>query len=411
MQLELQSAYKKNFSCETALIKVYNDVLCCLDSSTGIIMVFLDLSAAFDTVDHDLMLTKLRNTYLIDGNTLNWFKSYLENRQSYVKIDDQLSRGKRSRSGLPQGTILGPVLFSMYIQDVHKIISSHGLQYHIYADDIQIYFKYSKSSHSKFYNLKNCLSDIKKWADDNYLKFNESKTKFINIISEKSKLEITNLDCLDEDTVFVDVVKNLGVLMDHSLNFRFQINKVCRNGFATLSSLWRVSSRITNITTKIQIVHATIISQIDYCNSIYICLPNKEIKKLQRLMNGSVRFIYNLRRKDNHSITHYLKKCHFLPVSLRSKFKICCLVFKCVYGGAPEYLSNLLEIKKSLPSLRINSDVTLLQQRKLYKENYKNRAFSIIAPILWNELPHDIRECGSLPIFKSKLKTYYFDQF
>ena len=140
-------------------------------------------------------------------------------------------------------------------------------------------------------------------------------------------------------------------------------------------------------------------------------MPNKEIKKLQRLMNGSVRFIYNLRRKDNHSITHYLKKCHFLPVSLRSKFKICCLVFKCVYGGAPVYLSNLLEIKKSLPSLRINSDVTLLQQRKLYKENYKNRAFSIIAPILWNELPHDIRECGSLPIFKSKLKTYYFDQF
>ena len=411
MQLDLQSAYKKNFSCETALTKVYNDVLTYLDSNTGIIMVFLDLSAAFDTIDHDLMLKKLRNIYLMDGNTLKWFKSYLENRQSYVKIDDHLSRGRRSRSGVPQGTILGPILFSMYIQDVHNIISSHGLQYHIYADDIQIYFKYSKNNHSKFHNLTNCLSDIKKWADDNYLKFNESKTNFVNITSAKSKLEVTNLDCLDEDTVFVDVVKNLGVLMDHSLNFKHQINKVCRNGFATLSSLWRVSSRVSNISTKIQIVQATIISQIDYCNSIYVCLPNSEIKKLQRLMNAAVRFIYNLRRKNNDSITHYLKKCHFLPVSLRCKFKICCLAFKCVYGGAPEYLSNLLEMKKSLPSLRINSDITLLKQCKLYSENYKNRAFSITAPIIWNELPRDLRESCSLSTFKSKLKTYYFDQF
>ena len=128
-------------------------------------------------------------------------------------------------------------------------------------------------------------------------------------------------------------------------------------------------------------------------------------------MNAAVRFIYSLRRKNNDSITYYLKKCHFLPVSLRSKFKICCLAFKCVYGGAPEYLSSLLETKKSLPSLRINSDITLLQQCKLYSENYKNRAFSIIAPIIWNELPRDIRESSSLSTFKSKLKTYYFDKF
>ena len=139
----------------------------------------------------------------------------------------------------------------MYSQEVHEIILSHNLQYHIYADDIQIYFKYSKESQSKFSNLKNCLSDIKKWADDNYLKFNEDKTKFINITSIKSKLEIQHLNSLDEDFVFVDTVKNLGVLMDNTLNFKDQIRKVCRSGFATLSSLWRASSRVRSIATKI----------------------------------------------------------------------------------------------------------------------------------------------------------------
>ena len=411
LHLDLQSAYKENYSCETALVKVYEDILCDINSSTGVIMVFLDLSAAFDTVDHELMVNKLRNRFLVGGSVLLWFKSYLSDRRFHVKIDNHLSKGRSSKCGVPQGSILGPVLFSLYSQEVHEIIQSHELQYHIYADDIQIYFKYSRDSVNQFSKLRKCLSDIKLWAANNYLKFNETKTKYLNITSVRSKLQITESDNLTDEVVFVDEVKNLGVIIDHSLTFKSQINKVCRQGFATLSSLWRISSKIKSIPTKIQIVHALIISQIDYCNSLYVSLPNQEIKKLQRLMNGAVRFIYNLSRKQQISITEYIKKCHFLPVDLRIKFKICCLVFKCLQDEAPNYLTSLLTKKKSLQSLRIHQDKTLLQEQPQHTENYKNRRFAIVAPRLWNELPRDTRESDSLPIFKSKLKTFFFDKF
>jgi hypothetical protein len=370
----------------------------------------LDLSAAFDTIDHRILLNKLTYQYGLVGNVYQWFKSYLENRTFSVKIGTSFSTGRELRCGCPQGTVLGPILFSLYIQDVNQIILSHGLQYHIYADDIQIYYNYTKGS-CNFSILNNCLKDIKEWAERNYLKLNENKTKFVNIRSSRSSL--TNYEYIDipKDVVFSDETKSLGFVIDHSLNFKTQINNVCRRGFAILSNLWRISSKLPNTKLKIQIVHACIISLIDYCNSLYINLPKQEINKLQRLMNGAVRFIYNLRRDPKISITEHLKKCHFLPCGLRIKFKICTLVFRCLKGNAPEYLQNLIKMKPSLPSLRVYDDSTLLHESCYKTSNYMERGFSTAAPKLWNELPRDIRESETEDIFKWRLKTHFFKMF
>ena len=178
-----------------------------------------------------------------------------------------------------------------------------------------------------------------------------------------------------------------------------------------LSNLWKISSKLTSITLKIQIVQSCILTYIDYCNSLYVCLPKKQIRKLQKLLNAAVRFVFNLSYWEEVSITEYSKRCHFLPVQARVEFKVCLLVYKCLNDMAPDYLKDLVTTKQSLPSLRVSQDNHLLAWPPLEVQNYKNRKFSLAAPKLWNKLPLDIRKSNSLTIFKSQLKTHLFNVY
>ena len=182
-----------------------------------------------------------------------------------------------------------------------------------------------------------------------------------------------------------------------------------------LRNLWKVSSKISDVNLKIQIVQSSILSHLDYCNSLYVFLPKKQLSRLQSLINASVRFIYNLRKYFRPSLSHptpisitsFTKKCHFLPIQTRINFKICTLVYKCLNNLAPQYLKNLISIKQSLPSLRISKDNLLLQP--LFQTlNYKHRAFSSAAPAIWNTLSYELRSSPSIGIFRKNLKTYFF---
>ena len=402
-----QSAYRANHSCETALLKVYDDILTTLDTDTSIILVLLDFSSAFDTIDHDLMLIKLKNDFGMQDTAINWFKSYLNNRCFRVKIDDFLSKGESVMFGIPQGSILGPVLFTLYTQEVGKIIESHGLKFHMFADDIQIYHHYSGSM-SQLSTIKACLHDVKCWAKMNHLKLNDNKTKFINVALKSFKHDLVNIQLFNE-TIPVELqAKSLGFIFDKRLSLCDQITSVRKVGYYMLGNLWRVSSSL-NIPLKTQLVHSCVLAHIDYCNSLYYGLPNNQIKRLQLLMNAAVRFIHNI-RNTNTSITPFLKKSHLLPVHLRIRFKICVTVFKCLNGTAPDYLSNLITKKVSLQSLRVHEDKTLLHQPS-FESSHRNRRFSITGPKLWNELPKSLRTITSIMEFKSKLKTFLFEQF
>ena len=234
-----------------------------------------------------------------------------------------------------------------------------------------------------------CLENITKWATTNYLKLNEDKSKFMIVSNSSATTDILQFN--DVDFKLEKVVKNLGFLIDRTLNFNAQINQVCRKGFNLLRNLWKISSKLNNIDLKTRLITSCLFPHIDYCNSLYACLPNKYIHKLQRLMNAAVRFIFNFRRFERISISEHLKKLHFLPVKYRVDFKVCSLVYKIMIGAAPEYLANLIRPKTSLPSLRVYNDQFLLEVPKPEKENYKNRCFSLYAPKLWNSLPKEIR--------------------
>ena len=330
LNFSLQSAFKRNHSCETALLKIYNDLIKMSGSDQCILMLFLDFSSAFDTVCHRVLLKKLEHKFKIGGNVLSWFNSYLSNRKFRVKVGNSLSSYMNMDYGVPQGSVLGPALFSLYTQEIHEITDSHGVKIHMFADDIQLYLQCDRNN-LNIAKMRDCLADIVKWSKRNYLKLNDKKSQFLVVSNKSVEKRIYN----DFNYTMENVIKNLGFFVDQNLNFSAQINQVCRKGFNLLRNLWKISAKINDEQIKIRIVSSCILSHIDYCNSLYTRLPNNQIKKLQRLMNAAIRFIYNLRRSDDYSITAYMKRCHFLPVEFRVKYKICVLVYKYLYGLAP----------------------------------------------------------------------------
>ena len=170
-----QSAYKKNHSTETALLKISNDIIQSLDVKHCTILASLDLSAAFDTVDHKVFLHKLYNEFGIEDEALNWFRSYLDNRKHRVSINGISSDSHKLKCGVPQGSVLGARMYTMYTRQLSHITLRHGLQHHSYAGDTQIYIQCENNAEARseaMAKLEHCISDICIWMKANALKLN-----------------------------------------------------------------------------------------------------------------------------------------------------------------------------------------------------------------------------------------------
>ena len=184
-----QSAYKTGHSTETALLSIKNEVHLSLSQGEPTALILLDLSAAFDTIDHSTLLHCLQTWFGIRGSVLKWFTSYLSERYQSVKIGSTLSNLCKLLFGVPQGSVLGPLLFSLYTTPLSLIIGKHkGVKFHCYADDTQIYIHLSQNNSSAaFEKLNRCLDDIKEWMSASKLKLNPDKTEFIVFGSKRQR--------------------------------------------------------------------------------------------------------------------------------------------------------------------------------------------------------------------------------
>lgn len=383
-----------------------------LDKQSHVILMLLDLSAAFDTINHQLLINRLQKVYHFGENVISWITSYLSDRSYKVNINGSLSKEAPLTIGVPQGSILGPLLFILYTKGIQLLAKKYNFSIHMYADDTQIYLQFDpKHDIDQVINdLKMCFADIRIWMADNFLKMNDTKTVIVEIYSPYSAVHPRNNfnldDCIIERSASA---KNLGYWFDQHLDLSVQLSKISKTCYINMRNIGKLGSKLTK-SLKIQLVHSYIHYFIDNCNATYFGMNEFQLQKLQNIQNAAVRFIFGLKGKERwQPISPLLKKLHFLPVRYRIKFKIAILAYKCINNIAPQYLTDLLTIRHpQSKAVRSDNDFFLLQEQREPRCSKSKGAFSYSAPKIWNSLPFKLRSISTVDAFRSALKTYLF---
>ena len=406
-----QSAYRRNFSCETALVKLVNDLLWVMEDQHVAALMALDLSAAFDTVDHDILLSVLKSQYGITGHALSWFDSYLRPRKCKVNVGSSYSKEKDLTFSVPQGSCLGPVLYLAYAGTLSEIIPS-DIEIHGYADDHAVKLSFPADDRNKerraISQLEDCALEINNWMHKNRLKMNPSKAEFIMFGASRQLPKCnTSSITVSGNTVERSVkIKYLGVTLDEHLSLKEHVMQKCKSAMWNLQKIKHVRSVLTKEACE-TLMLGLVITQLDYANALYIALPECHLQRLQRVQNIAAKIVLN----DGDSSRSSLKRLHWLPVRQRIKHKVLTLVYKCLNDTAPSYLKDLLHPQTHRRSGLRSGDTNLLSVPFVRRKTFADRSISIAGPKWWNSLPHNIREAPNENTFKKTLKTFLYDEF
>ena len=403
-----QSAYRPGHSTDTALLKVVNDLFLSLGNGNISVLDLLDFSSAFDTIDHPILVHRLHTDFGLTDTILQWFSSYLTDRTHYVSLSNHFSAFAPVHSGVPQGSVLGPMLFTMYIKPLSAIIGSHSITHHSFADDLQLQMYAPRDRISELlHSMQSCISDVKAWATANMLKLNDSKTELMLVTSKRTK-HLHNLPTSitigNAQIPFKQSVKNLSFTLDCYLTMNAHVSNIARTCYFELRCLASICRFLTSTATA-TLVSAFVLSRIDYCKSLLFGSTHDVTSHLQRIQNYAARVILHFPKSS--SITIHLRSLHWLPVKVRSTYKIACLCYHCHSSTAPSCVTNMLH-KKRLHTRSSSYTMPLLNKPAHSKATLGDRSFSFASSSVWNSIPNDVRCAPSLSSFKSRLKTYLF---
>jgi hypothetical protein len=375
------------------------------------VLVLLDMSSAFDTIDYSIMLDVLRRRFGILDAALDWFTSYFVDRSQVIVTGTDSSTVCHLRTGAPQGSVLGPRSFVAYSEDVTDVFQQHNVRHHLFADDLQgpQHAEPSKITQVAA-KIGDCMSAVSSWCGSKRLQLNTKKTEVMWFGSSTNLGKLSSGDKriqVGHDVIEPSaVVRDLGVYIDSELSMKSHINRVTSACFYHLRRL-RGIRRLLGRDVAARLVSAFILSRLDYCNSVLVGLPASTLAPLQRVMHAAARLVLDLKPRDH--VTSALHSLHWLPVQQRIQYKLCLLVHLALNGRAPSYLKALLETTASIPGRSGNRSATHndLVQRSV-RLKLGERAFSVAGPLNWNRLPNDLKTITDTAIFKRKLKTHLF---
>jgi len=407
----LQSAYRRFHSTETGILKLACDALLAADRGDVTLLGLLDLSAAFDTVDHSILIDRLQSTFGVCGPVLSWITTFISDRTQIVNFAGQQSTISVVLCGVPQGSVLGPILFLLYTADVTAIAQRHGFSAHSYADDTQLYLHVKAAScETELLRLSECISDIDSWMSSNRLRMNADKTQFI-WLGTKQQLAKIHCSAVNLGTVSLPIVTEvtcLGVIFDSELTFSKHVKSVVRRCFYHMRQLRTVRKTLTTDSVK-TLVHALIATRLDYCNSVFHQISAANLHALQSVLNAAARLVMR-KRKYDHITATLRDDLHWLPIRQRVMYKLCTIVYKCLHAAAPPYLSELcipVSTSAGRHFLRSATYGDLLVPRTS-TSTYGPRSFAVSGPSVWNKLPATLRISPTLGQFQSKLKAVLF---
>ncbi|KAF7254272.1 putative RNA-directed DNA polymerase from transposon BS, partial [Varanus komodoensis] len=393
--------FRPGYSTESALVALYDDLCREKDRGSASLLVLLDLLAAFDTIDHGILLDRLAGLG-VGGTALQWFCSYLNDRFQKVVLGDYGSAPWQLCHGVPQGSILSPLLFNIYMKPLGEVIRRCGLRNHQYADDTQLYLSFSTNPGEAVAVLNRCLAEVMGWMRANKLKLNPDKTEVLLVGGSGFGEGGVDLVLNGATLPLRDKVRSLGVLLDLELSLEAQVTAVARSAFLQLRLINQLRPYL-EFDCLATVTHALVTSRLDFCNVLYVGLPLKTVRTLQLVQNRAARLLTGTGRYAH--MTPVLHQLHWLPIEARAQFKVLIMTYKVLNGLGPGYLNECLRPYMPDRPLRSAGESLLREpsMKEIRRVNTRRRVFSAVAPNLWNSLPKEVRLAPSLLVFRRQL--------
>ena len=392
-----QFGFQKNKSTELAVNAIINNIINSFDIKETSYCIFLDFAKAFDTVNHDILIKKLEH-YGIRGMPLNWFKSYLYQRQQSTEIEGTLSDIEYIKCGVPQGSVLGPLLFLLYINDIAN--SSSILKFFLFADDTTLFYSAKTSPYlEKQLNVE--LKKVNNWLVSNKLSLNVGKSCFLNFSLVPPIIDI-KIKIANKIIEQKKVTKYLGVLIDDKLLWKDHIQSINMKIRKGIGILYNLKEFVTQSTLK-TLYYSFIQPYLDYNILNWSCAPSSNLDCLKVSTNKAVRTILSKNKREH--APPLFKELDILPLDDLIKLRRASFMWKVKNNLLPTTMTSWFQINNSIITNRIHNEVTyILPQPRI---EYAKRHITFSGPELWNsEIPNEPKKSTSSKAFKNKYKKY-----
>ena len=401
-----QSGFRSNYSTNSALTYLTNYISEGFDKGLYTGMILIDLQKAFDTIDHKLLLKKM--IFLgFSQKTIKWFECYLSNRTFIVNVNDKFSKLGDVTCGVPQGSILGPLLFLLYVNDMPQAINGRLM---LYADDSCVVFQH-KDIEVIEKQLNKDFTNLCEWFVDNRLSihFGDDKTKSILFSSKHNLKKGNQINIVYKNNIIKQhsKVPYLGCILDETLSGESMALKVIQKINMKLRFLYRKNKFLTPLLRRM-LCNAIIQPHFDYACLVWYSNLTKALKnKIQVMQNKCIRFCLGLGNLA-HVGEKEFKMINWLPTSDRIDQCLCSMIFNFFKENCPEYMSEIFHVA-SPGNIGTRFSYKKLKQ-PFRKTNMGQHSVSYLGPSQWNKLPKDMKQSGTINTFKHKFKTLYLDK-
>ena len=389
---ELQFGFQKNKSTEQAITSIISNITNSLSNKHSSYCIFLDFAKAFDTVNHQILIEKLKY-YGVDGTTLDLFKSYLSNRSQVVEVNGKMSEKGTIKHGVPQGSILGPLLFLLYINDISQ--SSDILKFFLFADDTTVYYSADPSDENTEKILNTELEKVSCWLAANKLSLNVKKSNFLHFHygkTEKKALQIKINNTLVEEK---DTTKYLGTFIDNNLTWKTQIQHIKSRLARGIGMISRIRYFVDQAC-LLKMFHSFVQSHVNYNILNWSCTNSSFLKPIENKIKNAIRVISYAKTKYEHTTPFFIEH-KILPFHELVKLRKASFMWKVKYGYLPENLRNLFT-------------QNMHNQKKfvLPRPNNEHEKLLLVytGTSIWNSIPENIRDLTAYGAFTGKYKEY-----
>lgn len=401
-----QSGFRPGHSCTTALLDIVDDIIGATDRGMCTCLVLLDFSRAFDTINYE-MLKSILHYIGFSEDSVKLIDNYTKNREQCVRLNNVSSNYLTLTSGVPQGSILGPLLFTIYTSNL--VSNVNHCKIHLYADDTQLYYSFpSLDVERASFHINEDINKFIIAAQGHCLIINPNKSEVIIFGPKKQKNVVKSiLNIAVEDTVLEkkDSVKSLGVIIDSDLRFENHIDKVLQKGYLSLKLIYGNRQCLPQ-KTKIMLCETLVLSLFNYADSLYgPCLNSLYTRKIQKLQNSCLRLIYGIRK--NQRISHKLCEVKWLNMQNRRIHHAACLFHALILNKSPSYLYRKIKFRTDVHNLNVRFKGLLTPP--MHRSQFFTRSFSYQICKIYNGISDELKT-KRISNFKGKYKSILLER-